>query len=98
MYRRCGIDELRCYANTVRRLAHAAFKDIANAQVMADLLHIDSPAFVDERRIASDDEKLTKSRQCRDDVFDHPIGKVLLFRITTHVLKRQDRNRWLVGQ
>src|SRR5215469_2126555 len=39
-----------------------------------------------------------KSRQCRNDVFDDPIGKVLLFRITAHILKRQDRNRWLVGQ
>jgi hypothetical protein len=42
---------------------------------------LDGAALVDERRIAGDHEELAKVGQCRDDVFDRAIGKVLLLGI-----------------
>src|SRR5262245_50339658 len=98
MHSRLRIDELRRYANAVCRLAHAPFEEVAHAQIATHLLHIDGAALVDERRIAGDHEELAKVGQCGDDVFDRAVGKVLLLGIATHVLERQDGNRWLVGQ
>ena len=45
-----------------RRLAHAAFEDIAHAKLAADLPHVDRPALVGEARIAGDHEPTSNAR------------------------------------
>ena len=52
-----GIDQLGGNAETISRLAHAAFKHIARAKLASDLLHIDLLALVGERRVACDHRK-----------------------------------------
>ena len=53
----CCIDQLRGDAHPTSGLAHAAFEHVANAELAADLLHIDGLAFVGKARSAGDDEK-----------------------------------------
>jgi hypothetical protein len=93
---RC-IDELRRDAHTVGRFAHAAFKNIAHAELAPDLLYVHCAALVGEARIAGDDEQPAHARERADNVFHHPVGEIVLRRIAAHVLKRQDSDRWLVG-
>ena len=51
-----SVDELRRYPHAPARLAHAAFQDIAHAQLSADLPDVDRLAFVGKARIAGDHE------------------------------------------
>ncbi len=92
-----AVDELAGDAHPVRRLAHAAFEDVAHPQLAADLFYIDRPALVGEAGVPGDDEQPAHARQRRDDVFHHAIGEILLLRVAAHVLERQNRNRRLVG-
>src|SRR5262245_37112298 len=92
------INELAADADPTPCFSHAAFKDVSDAQLLPDLLHVYRATFVRKARIASDDEQLPETRQSRNDFFDHAIGKVLLLAVATQVLKWQDGNRWLLGQ
>src|SRR5262249_13012009 len=56
------IDELRGDAYPVRRLAHAAFEHIADAELATDLLHVHGMTFVGEARVAGDHEQVAKAR------------------------------------
>ena len=56
------------------------------------MLDVNSTAFVDEARIARDDEQLPETRESRYYLFHDPIGKVFLFAITTQVLEGQNGN------
>jgi hypothetical protein len=51
------IDQLPGDAHLRARLAHRAFKDIADPQIAPDLFHVDGAALVGEGRIAGDDEE-----------------------------------------
>src|SRR5215471_15175326 len=42
------VDQLAGYAYPVRRLAYAAFKDIADTKFLADLMDVGRPSFVRE--------------------------------------------------
>ena len=92
-----GVYQLTGDAHPVAGLAHAAFEHVAHAQFARHLLHVDRTPFVGEARIARDDEQPANARQCRDDLLDHAVGKILLLRVAAHILKRQHRNRCLVG-
>src|SRR5690606_11426216 len=45
-----SVDQLAGDAHAARRLAHAAFQQIARAELAASLLHVDSPALVGDRK------------------------------------------------
>jgi hypothetical protein len=47
--------------------------------------------------LRGDDEQRLEMRQRRDDVLHYPVGKVFLFRIAAHVLKREHGDGRLVG-
>ena len=47
-----------------------------------------------EAGISGDDGERLKTAECGDDVFDHAIGKVVLFGITAQVCERQNREGW----
>ena len=74
------------------------FQDVAHPEFAPDLAHVDGLALVDEARIARDHEQPLDPRQSGDDVLDHPVGEIVLLRVAAHVLKRQHRDRRLVGQ
>src|SRR5262249_6359379 len=42
--------------------------------------------------------KSQRMRLSRNDLLDHPVGKVLLLRIAAHILERQHCDRRLVGE
>jgi hypothetical protein len=93
-----GLDQLRCDANPVVRLADRALEHIAHAQFAAYPLHLDSLALVGEARIASDYEEPADAGQAGDNVLDHAVGEIFLLGVAAHVLERQDRQRGLVRE
>jgi hypothetical protein len=57
-----GIGQLADDADLSRRLAHTAFKHIADAEFAPDLLDIDDFSLVSKTRIARDHEKRFEPR------------------------------------
>ena len=98
MRARGGVDQVRRYPHPVRRLAHAAFQDVAHAELAPDLLHVHGAALVGEARVAGDHEQPAHPRQRGDDLLDHPVGEVLVFRVAAEVLKRQRGDRGAIGK
>src|SRR5437762_7863229 len=92
---RC-IDQLPDNAHPARRLAHATFKEVPHPQLATDLLHIHRSASVSEARVPRDDKQRSKPRQLGEDFFHDTIGEVFLFRVSAHVLKRQNGDGRLV--
>ena len=62
------------------------------------LLHIDRLALVGEGGVSGDDEEPRQPRNCRRDLLDHAVDEIVLLGIAGQVLKRQDRERWLVRE
>jgi hypothetical protein len=81
-----GIDQLPCDAHPVRRLAHAAFEHVTDAELLSHSLHVDGAPLVDEARITRDDEQPAHPRQRGDNVFDDAVGKVFLLGIAAGTL------------
>ena len=71
---------------------HAAFEDVAHAQFLCHLLHVDRLALVGEGRIAGDDEEPRQSRDRRRDLLDHAVDEIFLLGISGHVLEWQHRH------
>src|SRR5271166_6977016 len=53
-----GVNQLRRNAHPVARFADASLKDVADAQVLADVAYIDIPALEGEAGVARDHEQL----------------------------------------
>src|SRR6516225_5108705 len=96
--RRVYIDQLPGDAHPAARFAHRAFKNVTHAQFLTDLLHVDRLPFVSEAGIARDDDEPPDTAERGDDLFDHAVGEVFLFRVAAHIGKGQHRNRRFVGQ
>jgi len=92
------VDQLRGDAHATASLAHRAFEHIADAQLAADLFHIDGLALVRKARIAGDDEEPADAGKRSDDLLDHAVGEIFLLRVAAHIRKGQHCNRRLVGQ
>ena len=86
------IDQLRGDPHPIARLADAPLEHVANAERLADFLHMDVLALEGERGIAGDDEELRQFRQGRDDVLGDAVGEIVLLRIAAHILEGQDRD------
>jgi hypothetical protein len=71
-------------------LAHAALDQVADAQLLADLLERHRPAPVGERGIAGDDQEPAQPRQLGDDVLGDAVGEVILLRLAAGVHEGQD--------
>src|SRR5215217_2866306 len=80
-----GLDELTRDADPSPRLPDGTLKDVAHAEVPADLAYIDSFALVDEGGVSGDDEEPADAGQRGDDVLDHTIGEVLLLGLSADV-------------
>ena len=94
----CGIDQLGGNAHPVSTLSHRAFEHVAHAQFATNLLHVDGLALVRKARIAGDDEQPADARERGDDLLDHAVGEIFLLGVARHVLKRQHRDRRLIGE
>ena len=70
---RLGVDELHGDAQPVAAAPHRAFDDVLDAELPADLAHVDEAALVGESRLARDDEELAHPRQRRRDLLDDAV-------------------------
>src|SRR5262245_11028090 len=75
-----SLDQLCGDADTVAGFTQAAFEHVAHAELAPDLLYVDSAPLVRKTRIARDHEQGRIPGQCGDDVLDHAVGEVFLFR------------------
>src|SRR5262245_19755283 len=91
-----GVNELASNSNPITGFSHAALEHVANTELSAYLFHIDGLALVGECRVAGDHVQFREPRQISDDVFADPVGKVFLLCLSTHVVEREDRDRWFV--
>src|SRR5262245_18576773 len=66
-----SLDQLPGDAHPPAGFAHRAFEHIADAELAADLLHVDGLALVREARITGDDKEPTDARERGDDLLDH---------------------------
>jgi len=64
--------------------------------ISADLLYVHGSIFVGEARISGDHKEPSDARQRSDDLLDHAIGEVFLFRVAAQVLERQHGDGGLV--
>jgi hypothetical protein len=80
-----GVDQLHVHPNLVTSSSHATFEDIPNAQIAADLPHIDGFAFVGEGRVAGDHEASRNPREIGGQVICDAVGKILLVWIVREV-------------
>src|SRR5262245_2787548 len=94
----CGVNQLRDNANPLFGSAHAAFQDIAHAHLTADVLHLDSFAFVGKRRRAGDDKHTGDAGKCSGNLFGHAVAEILLCGVSTQIDERQDDDGGFVGQ
>src|SRR5260370_14741409 len=94
----CSLDQLRSNAYPTARPAYGAFQEIAHTQFAPNLLHVNRTTLVGETRISGDHEEPANAGQRRDNVLDHAISEIFLLGIAAHVLERQHRYGWLVGQ
>src|ERR1700730_8749863 len=93
-----GLYQLAGDANAIARFPHASIQTIAHAESSSHLLDVDSPPFVRETGVSSNDEQRLEARQRSDDIFPHAVGEILLLRIAAHVLERQHCDGGLVGE
>ena len=92
------IVELRGNAHLVAAPAHAAFDDVAHAEIMRDLVDVDRAALVDKRRVARDDEEPPQLGQRGDDVLADAVGEILLGAVAAHVDEGQHGDAGPVAQ
>src|SRR5262249_15619562 len=93
-----GVYQLPGNADPVACSAHRAFEDIADAKLAPALPHIGRLTLVGEARIAGDTEQPADAGERGDDLLDHAVDEIFLFRIARQVLEWQDGDRWLVWQ
>ncbi len=93
-----GFDQLDRHAQTIPNGAQAAFDDVPDAELAADLADVALLAFVGKRRISRDHEETRDAREQRDDVLGHAVGEVLVVPAVRHAVERQNRDRSLVGK
>ncbi len=70
--------------------AHAAFQDVADAQLPGQLAHIEGLALELEGGVAGDDEQGRDLGEVGDDVLADPVAEILLLGIAAHVGERQN--------
>src|SRR5690349_15352229 len=77
----------------VTRLPDAPFNDEIGAEALAYFPDIDGDTFELESRRSRNHVQSRNARERVDHLFTDPVAKVVLFRLRTHVHKRQHGNR-----
>jgi len=98
MESRGGVDQLRVDPSPATRLLNTAFEDVTHAEFATDVLDVDRPALVGERRVPRDHEQTGELGKAGGQLVRHAIAEVALLRIAAQVVKGQDGDRGLVRQ
>src|SRR5262249_20915692 len=77
-----GIDKLRVEAEPFARVLHAAFEDIAHAELAADLAGIDQLALICESGVARDREDAGTAREVGRQRLGNAVDEVVVLRVT----------------
>ena len=85
-----GVDQL---PNPAARPPHAAFEHVADAELAADLFHIDGLALVGKGGAAGDHKAPGDPREISGQIVGDAIGEILLLGIAGEVGKRQHYDR-----
>ena len=95
-----GRDELGVDLHFLAEAAHAAFEQIAHAELPPDLLRVDRLALVGEGRAAGDDEAVLQMREVGGQIVGDPVGEIVLLLVAGEILERQhdDRKPRRVGE
>jgi hypothetical protein len=93
MRARLRIDQLSVDPDLVAGPLDASFKDIANAQLMANLLGLGRLLAVAERGIARNYKHVRDPRQIGRQIFGDSVGEILLVRVAVQVGEGQHHNR-----
>src|SRR5215469_4177379 len=80
-----SVDQVSGNAYSLARLSNRTLQHVPDAEFTTDLLHIDCLALVGERAVARDHEQPADAAERGDDLLDHSVSEVLLFRVTTHI-------------
>src|SRR4029079_18477475 len=83
-----SVDKTARYAKPFAASAHAALEDVAHTQLLRDHPVVEDLALVGKGRVSGDDRQPEPARQAGNDVFDDPIGEVLLIGVGAQVGKR----------
>ena len=82
-------DQLGGNPHLVARAPHAAFQDVADAEVAGHVAHVHGAALVGEGRVAGDDRESPEARKRRDDLLDQTVGEEALLGIAAEIFERQ---------
>ena len=93
-----GIDQLHGDSDTVAGFANAPLDDIVNSELARDVLDLDRPALVHERRVSGDNQEIAEPGQLGDDVLGEAVDEELLFGIAAHVDEGQHHQGRLRGR
>src|SRR5437763_15854864 len=89
-------NQLRGHAHLLAIAAHAAFDNVAHAELAPDLAHIAAFALELEDRGACHDLELWHLGKHVQELFGHAVGEIILFVFAADVGKRQDGDRiWI---
>src|SRR5437773_11416331 len=86
-------DQLRGHAHLLAIAAHAAFDNVAHAELAPDLAHIAAFALELEDRGACDDLELRHLGEHVQEFFGHAVREIILVGFAAHVGKGQDGDR-----
>ena len=76
-----GVYQLDIYFDLIASPPHAAFEDIANAELAADLLCVDGLTLLGKRRVVRDHEASRDPGEIGGQIIGDPIGEILLLLI-----------------
>ena len=88
-----GIDQLGGDLNLAAGPPHAAFEDIADAELAADLPDIDRLALVGKGGGAGDDKAVRNKREVGGQIVGDAVGEIFLLRVVRQIRERQDDDR-----
>src|SRR5437660_6632504 len=89
---RVSANELRRHAYAMARFAHAAFKHVTRAEILADLLDVDRLTLVGEGRVARDNREGAPAGEQRDDVLGDAVSEKFLLGVIAKICEGQHRN------
>ena len=86
------LDELRIDSHSLSHPAYASVENEAHIKSLGCLANVERLVFVNESRVAGDDQEIGVFRQPGDQIVGHAIGEVVLVAVAAQVVERQHRD------
>src|SRR5260370_7930619 len=93
-----GVNQLSGYPDPITGTSDAALQYVPNTEFAANLPQVSCLSLVNKTGVARDHEQRRNIGQSGDDVFGNAVRKISLFRITAHIVERQNSDRGLLGK